>query len=176
MKKILLMTTVLAAGRLPVAFANTNSGGKIYISHDGANNPLVADTVLNQTAFEALQWLEVKNMGSFGETGPNTNIATYDTWDNDVAQKGAGITNAGDPEVEFARAPTDLGQIAMRSAAQPSNRGSNYAFKLERIDGTIFYNRGLCLGPRHPNGRNEDFVLEVFTIGCNQLEVVVEPA
>jgi len=175
MKKLLFSSTAIALLALPVAFANTNSGGKLYISADGSNNPVAANSDLNQAAFEALTWLEVSNFGNHGETGSNTNIATYDTWDNDVAQKAAGITNAGDPEIELARISTDLGQIAMRSAAQSSNRTNNYAFKIEHLDGTIYYNRGLCLGPRHPNGRNEDFNLEVFTIACNQEEVVVEP-
>lgn len=179
MKKLLFATTAIAAltaGRKLSAFATTNSGGKLYISVDGSNNPVAANSDLTQTAYEALTWLEVSNIGNIGETGSNTNVATYDTWDKNVAQKAAGVTNAGDPEIELARVPTDLGQIAMRTAAQSANRTNNYAFKIERLTGEINYNRGLCLGPRHPNGRNEDFNLEIFVIACNQEEITVEPS
>lgn len=176
MKKNLLLTTAIAALPFMVAFANTNSGGKLYISVDGSNDPVASNSDLNQAAYEALTWLQVSNVGNIGETGSNTNVATYDTWDSDVAKKAAGITNAGDPEIELARSPTDLGQIALRSAAALANNANNYAFKIERLDGTIYYNRGLVLGPRHPNGRNEDFNLEIFTIACNQEEITVEPA
>jgi hypothetical protein len=79
----------------------------------------------------------------------------------------------------LARIPTDPGQDILRDAAATN---FNYAFKIERndkpsLDGTptIIYNRGLVTGPKRPLGRNEDFDLEVFTLGLNQREVVVDP-
>src|SRR5690606_27926337 len=91
-----------------------------------------------------------------------------------------GISNAGDPPIEVARNPTDLGQIALRAAAATK---FNYAFKIEDNDApsssytnSIYYNRGVVTGPTRPNGRNEDFILEVFTLGLNQREIVVDPA
>lgn len=180
MKKLLFASAAIAAliaGSPTVAFANTNSGSKLYIACDGSDNPVAYNSDLNQTAYEAVtQWLEVSNVGNVGETGNNTNIATYDTWDKDVAQKAAGVTNAGDPEVEVARVSTDPGQIAMRNASTQANRVNNYAFKIVHLDGTIKYNRGLCLGPRNPNGRNEDFQLEIWVIACNQVQITVEPS
>lgn len=158
----------------------TNSGGKFYIAVDGSGNALPQASDLTASAYAALTWLEVKNVGSVGETGTNTNIVSYDTLDTEVTRKGKGISNAGDPEIEVARIPNDPGQIQMRAAALTR---SNYAFKYELPDaitpstgtGTTYYNRGLVTGPRHPNGRNEDFVLEIYALGLNQKEVVVEP-
>lgn len=153
--------------------ANTNAHGKLYV----CETPQPVD--LDATAFAALTYVQVKGVGSHGETGPSTNMLTYDTWDSDVVQKGKGLTDAGSPEIECARIPTDPGQIILRTIAKTN---MNYAFKVEMNDpatlggtGTIRYNRGLIAGPRVPHGRNEDFQLEIFTLGLQQLEVVVDP-
>jgi hypothetical protein len=158
----------------PVAFFNTNSGSKLYVCATPQSNDLT------QSQFEGLTWVQVKGVGSHGETGQSTNILTYDTWDTVVIQKAKGMTDAGSPEIELARIPTDPGQTIMRAIAQTN---LNYAFKIERNDkntpngtGTIRYNRGLVVGPKEPQGRNEDFDLEVFTLGLQQLQITVDPS
>lgn len=152
---------------------NTNSAKSLWIATTPQENDL------NRAAFEALTWVQVKGVGNFGETGSSTNILTYDTWDTVVTQKAKGITDAGSPEVELARIPLDPGQILMRDAAR---QNFNYAFRITGNDPaivggqpTVIYNRGLVTGPKRPNGRNEDFDLEMFTLGLNQVEVVVNP-
>jgi hypothetical protein len=154
--------------------ASTQAGRKLYV----CSTPQPTD--LNAAAFAALTWVQVKAVGAHGEAGSNTNILTYDTWDTDVIQKSKGITDAGSPEIELARIPTDAGQIILRAAALTD---FNYAFKVEGNDEpepggtpTIIYNRGIVTGPKRPMGRNEDFDLEVYTLGLNQREVVVAPA
>lgn len=165
-----LSVTALAAG-----FANTNAGSKLYI----CATPQPDD--LDQTGFEALTWVQIGGVGSAGEAGTSTNILTYDTWDTEVTQKAKGISNAGDPDIEVARDPEDAGQDILRTAARTN---FNYAFKEERNDApndlvgsspTTYYNRGLVSGPRRPRGRNEDFDLEIYTLGLQQLEIVVDP-
>lgn len=116
--------------------------------------------------------MQVKKVGSVGERGMTTNIVTYDTWDTAVALKGKGISNAGDPEVEVARVLDDPGQVAMRAAGLPSVTDA-YAFKVERPSGEIEYLRGLVTGPRTPGGRNEDFVLHVYSLALNQVPIEV---
>lgn len=156
------------------AFANTNAASKIYVCATEQN------TDLDQTAFEALTWVEVKGIGNRGEMGIITNVVNYDEWGTDVTQKAKGVTDAGSPELECARIPTDAGQVILRTAGAVGNN-NNFAFKEERSDGptggtnTIIYNRGIVSGPRRPGGRNEDFDLEVFTLGFNQSEIVVDP-
>lgn len=159
---------------MPKAFANSNAGSKLFICATA-----VTALPMDETALDALVYVEIKAVGSVGETGVNTNILTYDTWDTDVIQKAKGMTDAGSPEIEVARIPTDPGQVALRAAAKTN---LNYAFKIERNDPvtvggdpTIIYNVGLVLGPRRPNGRNEDFDLELFTLGLQQREIVVNP-
>lgn len=153
--------------------ANTNAGRKFYI----CSTPQNAD--LDAAAFAALAWILVGKVGSAGQTGLNTNILTYNTWDTDVAQKSKGVSDAGSPDIEVARVPTDAGQVAMRAAAATN---LNYAFRMVTNDpatdggtGTTIYNRGIVTGPKRPNGKVEDFDLEIFTLGLQQKEIVVDP-
>lgn len=153
--------------------ARTNKDRKVYIC------TMPQPNVLTKSDYEALTWIEVGNVGAVGESGTQTNIPTYDELGTDVTQKGKGISNAGDPTIECARNPTDPGQIALRDAAKTN---FNYAFKFEDRDApdanhtnSVYYNRGLVTGPTRPNGRNEDFILEVFTLALNQREIVVDP-
>jgi len=157
------------------AFANTNAASKLYVCATPQN------LVLDRTAYEALTWVEIGGVGSRGETGKNTNILSYNTWGDDVIQKAKGLTDAGTVDLEVARIPTDAGQIILRAAAALGNN-NNYAFKEVRADGavgavgTVIYNRGLVGGPKRPGGRNEDFDLEMYTLGFQQVELVVDPS
>lgn len=165
-----LLTALLAAS----AFANANAASRMFVCATPQNNDLL------QADYEALTWVEIKAIGSRGETGKTTNMLSYDTWDTKVSQKAKGITDAGSPELEVARIPTDPGQLILRAAGAVGNN-NNYAFKELRSDGTtssngtVKYNRGLVAGPKSPGGRNEDFDLEVFTLGLQQEEIVVNP-
>lgn len=153
----------------------TNAGGKFYVC--ATPQP----TNLTKEQFEALSWVEVKNVGSLPESGLTTNIVSYDTIDTQVTQKQKGISNAGDGTLELARIGDDPGQVILRTAGAPTNK-QYYATKRELTDAapgqsnTIYYNRGIIAGPAHPGGRNEDFILETFTFGNVQPEVVVNPA
>lgn len=148
------------------AEAKTNAGSKLSI----CVTPQNAD--LDQAAFTGLTYVQVKKVGSIGERGINTNIVQYDTLDTLVALKGKGITNAGDPQVEVAEDLTDPGQVAMRAAGAPDVPDA-YAFKVERADGSIEFLRGLVTGPNVNGGRNEDFILNTFTLALNQAPITV---
>lgn len=169
-----MLKAAILTSALVQAFANTNSQSKFYF----CSTPEPAD--LTASTFAALTWVQVLGVGNLGETGSKTDILNYDTWDTSVRQKAKGITDAGSPTLEVARIAADAGQIALRAAALTNFA---YAFKIMRNDPatvgsgtpTIIYNRGLVVGPTRPNGKNEDFDLEVFTLGLLQLEVVVAP-
>lgn len=175
MKKF-IAAALLTSALVPVAFANSNAGSKLYVS-----STFVSDNDMAQADFEALTWVEVKNIGNIGETGTKTNMLSYDVWSTTTTQKAKGLSDAGSPTIEVARKYDDAGQIILRTAGAITNT-KNYAFKIVRNDaitdggtGTILYNRGLVSGPARPNGKNEDFDLEVFTLGLQQSEVVVAP-
>lgn len=154
--------------------ANTNAFSKFYVCATPQNNNLTEDD------YNGLEWVLVSGLGNLGETGKSTNVLTYNTWETEVADKAKGITDAGSPTLEVARVPNDPGQEILRQAGAVGNN-NKYAFKIQRADGpvggvgTIQYNRGIVTGPTRPNGQNEDFDLEVFTLGLVQEEIVVPP-
>lgn len=144
--------------------AYTHSNVKFYISTTPQNADLDDHA---SDGFPSLTYVEVKGVGSVGEIGLATNIVSYDTLASNITSKGKGITDAGSADVEMLRIVADPGQLAMRAAGAPSNK-DNYAFKQDLQDGTTRYFRALVAGPRHPGGRNEDFDLDVYTLGANQ--------
>lgn len=154
--------------------ANTNAASKWYVCAVPQNNNLT------QSDYESLTWTLISKVGNVGETGKSTNVLTYNTWDTEVADKAKGITDAGSPTIEVAREPDDAGQEILRAAGAVGNN-NKYAFKEVRADGpiggtgTVFYNRGIVGGPTRPNGGNEDFEVEIFTLGFVQEEIVVKP-
>lgn len=175
--KLKLLTAALlgSAHALRTPFANTNAGRTLWMC--ATSQPTAP---ANAAAYAGLTWVQIKGVGEVGETGSSTNILTYDTWDTDVIDKAKGMTDAGSPTIECARIALDDGQIALRAAA---NTNLKYAFKIEGNDEpevggspSIFYHYGLVSGPTRPNGRNEDFDLEVFTLGLTAKETVVAPA
>lgn len=154
--------------------ANTNAFSKIYVCPTPQNNRLTKDD------YNSLTWVLISGVGNLGETGKQTNVVTYNTWETEVSDKAKGITDAGSPTLEVARDPNDPGQEILRQASAVGNN-NKYAFKILRADGpiggtgTIQYNRGIVAGPTRPNGQNEDFDLEVFTLGLVQEEIVINP-
>lgn len=154
--------------------ANTNAFSKFYVC------PTPQNTNLTEDDYNSLEWVLVSGLGNLGETGKSTNVLTYNTWETEVSDKAKGITDAGSPTVEVARDPNDKGQQVLRDAGAVGNN-NKYAFKIQRADGplggtgTIQYNRGIVTGPTRPNGQNEDFDLEIFTLGLVQEEIVVNP-
>ncbi|MFC4729090.1 hypothetical protein [Coralloluteibacterium thermophilus] len=148
------------------AYTHSNNSFAICVEPQNSN--------LDAAAFAALEYVEVAGIGNVGERGISTNIVNYDTWNSLVISKGKGLTDAGNAEVEMLRVPTDPGQVAMRTAGAPTNK-NNYAFRETLQDGTFRYYRALVSGPRHPGGRNEDFDLDVYTLGLNQATLDVPP-
>lgn len=142
--------------------ADTLAGARFFISTTAENSDLT------QTEFEALTFIEVSNVGDVGETGTSTNILTFDEWGTGVSQKSKGTSNAGDPEIQVAVNVNNAGQDAMRAACEVVD---NFAFKILLKKGIIRYNRGIVAGPKTPHGKNEDFVLEVYTLGLNQKQI-----
>lgn len=152
---------------------DTFKGRQVYICATPQANDLILDD------YENLTWVEVKHVGSTGQTGADTNIVNYDDLATDVSQKQKAIVNAGDPEIECSQDRTDAGQNLLNIAARTK---LYYAIKFEDLDAptiyhtdTCYYMRGLVTGPTRPNGRNEDFNLQVYKFGLIQLEIVRKP-
>ncbi len=124
--------------------------------------------------------MQVGKVGNIGDFGASSNMNTYNTLDEPVSQKQKGTANAGDPQIEVASVANDAGQVILRTFGDPLNQ-NNCAIKIERNDklttggtNTIFYSRGVVSGPLYPGGGSDDFDLERFTIGLNQLPIRVD--
>ena len=174
-----MLKSLLTLAAMPQAFANTNAGSTLWIAvetADGSETPAELNDFQTLTEYEALFWTEIGGVGNVGETGSATNILTYDTWGDDVTQKSKGMTDAGSPTIEVAANSLDAGQIALLAAVDLTGK---CAFKIVKNDApvsgtpTIVYNRGLVTGPATPNGRNEDFDLEIYTLGLVQKQIKV---
>lgn len=141
------------------------NAGKTY----SVSNAAVADADLDQTGFEALTWVEIGNVGSFPEFGRKENIAEYKTTKGVI--KGKGAPNWGGGDMECARDADDAGQVLLRGYGSTK---SQYAFKITHADGTVDYVRGIIAGPTRPQGGDEDFEIEMYTLGFNQASVTVD--
>lgn len=67
--------------------ALTQAGAKFYIAVDVGGDAVVQNSDLDLTAYEALEWLEVKGVGNLGETGTTTNMVSYDEHATEVSQR-----------------------------------------------------------------------------------------
>ena len=137
-----------------MAAKSTKKGSKVWVCATAQNSDL------NQAGYEALTWVQVGKVGNPGDLGATSNLPTYDTLDETVTQKQKGVANAGDP----------LNQ-------------NNLAIMWERNDmpsggvaNTRIYSRGVVSGPMYPGGGSDDFDLERFTIGLNQIPIRVNAA
>ncbi|KQY20230.1 hypothetical protein [Rhizobium sp. Root483D2] len=152
----------------------TKKGTKVYVCATAQNSDLISST------YAALTWVQVGKVGNVGDFGADSTMNSYNTLDEAVTQKQKGTANAGDPQIEVASVAADAGQVILRTFGDPLNQ-DNMAIKIERNDGgagftnTIFYSRGVVSGPLYPGGGSDDFELERFTIGLNQLPVRVNP-
>jgi len=157
-----------------MANKSTKKGSKVYVCETAQNTDLTAST------YAALTWVQVGKVGNIGDFGSDSTINNYNTLDEPVQQKQKGVSNAGDPELEVASIADDDGQIILRTFGDPLNI-NNMAIKIERNDApqgmtnTIFYSRGVVSGPLYPGGGSDDFDLEKFKIGLNQLPIRVDP-
>jgi hypothetical protein len=157
-----------------MANKSTKKGSKVFVCATAQNSDLI------ESAYAALTWVQVGKVGNIGDFGATSTQPTYDTLDEPVTQKQKGTANAGDPQIEVASVATDAGQVILRTFGNPLNQ-DNMAIKIERNDGgadftnTVFYSRGVVSGPVYPGGGSDDFDLERFTIGLNQLPIRVNP-
>ncbi|QND47661.1 hypothetical protein HB780_18465 [Rhizobium lusitanum] len=157
-----------------MANKSTKKGSKVYVCETAQNTDLTA------SAYAALTWVQVGKVGNIGDFGSDSTINNYNTLDEPVQQKQKGVSNAGDPELEVASIADDAGQIILRTFGDPLNI-NNIAIKVERNDApqgktnTVFYSRGVVSGPLYPGGGSDDFDLEKFKIGLNQLPIRVDP-
>ena len=154
--------------------AQNYKGGKFYISTTAVSSDIL------QAAYEALTWLEVKNVVTTPAMGVEDNIISQDYLSTDVSQKQKGFANVTDGELVVGYDDADAGQDAMLAAA---NSRTQYGFKSELADSpnyptvsnTIRYTHGFVGGGGDAGGGGEDFVNLTFMLALNQRPIWVAP-
>lgn len=157
-----------------MANKSTKFGSKVFVCATAQNTDLTSST------YAALTWVQVGKVGNIGDFGATSTMNSYNTLDEPVSQQQKGTAAAGSPQIEVASVAADAGQVILRTFGDPLNQ-DNMAIKIERNDqitpstgtNTIFYSRGVVSGPLYPGGGSDDFDLERFTIGLNQLPIRV---
>ncbi|MBV6657194.1 MAG: hypothetical protein KI785_05430 [Devosiaceae bacterium] len=151
-----------------------NTVVSIAVTAANGNVPEAQNDDLTQTAFEALDWVEVSSIGKLTDFGGQTTMNTYDELNTSVSQKNKGVTDAGTLTLECREVVTDNGQIAMKAAGAVSFTDS-VAVKVEYDDqpsggtsNTIRYSRGLVGAPTFMGGGVNDFQRVQFQVGLVQ--------
>ena len=124
-------------------------------------------TTLDQSGFEALSYTDVGAVGLIGEYGLVTGTLAYGVFGSDEEVKIKGISDAGNPEIECARDDSDAGQQILNTAGHPASQAPR-AFRITKQDGSVDYLRGLVTGPEQIGGGNEDFDLNMYSLGLVQ--------
>lgn len=105
----------------------SGSGSKIYISDDlpAANN---------KTSFDALTWVEIKEVTSIGEFGRDYSMIEHSPIDKRQTVQIKGNFTEGSVALAFASVPADAGQILVNTASKSDD---DFSFKIVRTDGVI---------------------------------------
>jgi hypothetical protein len=141
----------------------TFAGALVYV----CSTPENAD-IPDVTTAAALTYIQVGKVGKLGGYGNKTNIVSYPVLDKLLTLKAKGMTDGGSFTIECARDNTDVGQIALKTAADPASQ-NNYVVKIAYANGEVHFVRGPIGGPEHSAGGNEAFRTDTFTLGVNQI-------
>lgn len=152
----------------------TLQGTKVSISSAAVTLPL------NAAGFAGLTWVEIGFIGNLGDYGVSPNIVNYNVLSTEVSSKAKGVEDAGDLTIEVARVFDDVGQVAIRAAADTK---FVWGIKIEYADAptddysnTIVYAAGIVSGPQLLGGGTDDFIRESFSVGfTDQKPITINP-
>jgi hypothetical protein len=144
----------------------TSTGVKLYVS---AATPATFDAV----GYAALTWVEVKEVTTIPEYGPQAQVVTHEPLATGVTEKFGGFINYGSLAVEGAFDASDAGQIILRANALQPN--TQIAVKIEYPLNQSDYSFGKCFsGTKNPGSANS-MVGTSFNIEFNK-PIVEVPA
>lgn len=142
----------------------TSEGSTVFIG------PVTAAT--DQATLEGLTYVEVKDVESIGEFGPQAQDVPFTPLKGPSVQHLKGAIDNGMLPVVCANNPLDPGQIAYRAAAATK---FEYAIKIVLNDEadandtpTTFYGRGPVFSKRMNVGGANDVTKRTFNHGLNQ--------
>ncbi|ASP70367.1 iron ABC transporter substrate-binding protein [Sinorhizobium meliloti] len=156
----------------------TATGARYYIGGTTAI-PYASGDAAAIAAFEALTWVEIKEVEDGGEVGDESADVTFQSLSDSRVRHLKGARDAGTLALVVGDDPLDPGQIALRAAEQTKFQ---YNFKIEYEDApdptysnSIDYFRGLVMSARKQIGAGDNVLRRTFNIGINTEILTVEP-
>lgn len=129
--------------------------------------------------FEALTWVEIKEVEDGGEIGDESADVTFQSLSDSRVRHLKGARDAGTLALVVGDDPLDLGQQALRAAEKTKFL---YNFKVEYEDApdasysnSVDYFRGLVMSARKNIGTGDNVLRRTFNIGINTEILTVEP-
>lgn len=131
-------------------------------------------------AFEALTWVEIKEVEDGGEFGDESADVTFQSLGDGRVRHLKGARDAGTIALVVGDDPLDPGQIAIRAAEKTK---FNYNIKVEYEDApselytnSVDYFRGLVMSARKNVGTGDNVLRRNFSIGISTPILTVDPA
>ncbi|MDR6632341.1 hypothetical protein J2X72_001125 [Phyllobacterium sp. 1468] len=156
----------------------TATGAKYYIGGTTAIDYTTDVSAI--AAFEALTWVEVKEVEDGGEFGDESADVTFQSLGDGRVRHLKGARDAGTIALVVGDDPLDAGQVAMRAAEKTKFQ---YNFKVEYedapsdlYDNSVDYFRGLVMSARKNVGTGDNVLRRTFSIGISTKILTVDAA
>lgn len=154
----------------------TATGAKYYIGGTTAIDYTTDAGAI--AAFEALTWVEIKEVEDGGEFGDESADVTFQSLGDGRVRHLKGARDAGTIALVVGDDPLDPGQIAMRAAEKTKFQ---YNFKVEYedapsdlYDNSVDFFRGLVMSARKNVGTGDNVLRRTFSIGISTKILTVD--
>ncbi|KSV79003.1 hypothetical protein N182_18600 [Sinorhizobium sp. GL2] len=157
----------------------TATGARYFIGGTTAI-PYASGDAAAIAAFEALTWVEIKEVEDGGEIGDESADVTFQSLSDGRVRHLKGARDAGTLALVVGDDPFDAGQQALRDAEKTKFQ---YNIKVEYEDApdatysnSVDYFRCLVMSARKQVGAGDNVLRRTFNIGINTEILTVEPA
>ncbi len=156
----------------------TATGAKYYIG--GTTAISYASDAIAIAAFEALTWVEIKEVEDGGEVGDESADVTFQSLGDGRVRHLKGARDAGTIAMVVGDDPLDPGQVAMR-AAERTKFQHNFKIEYEDApselyDNSVDYFRGLVMSARKNIGTGDNVLRRTFSVGISTEILTVDTA
>lgn len=157
----------------------TATGARYFIGGTTAI-PYASGDAAAIAAFEALTWVEIKEVEDGGEIGDESADVTFQSLSDGRVRHLKGARDAGTLALVVGDDPLDAGQQALRDAEKTKFQ---FNIKVEYEDApdatysnSVDYFRGLVMLARKQVGAGDNVLRRTFNIGVNTEILTVDPA
>lgn len=155
---------------------NTTAKSRVFIGSTSNNDIALLDD------FEAVTWVEIKEVENLGEAGPEASVQTFLSLADGYVRKLKGSIDSGTIELIVGRDPVDPGQNKAREAVADWNK---YPIKVVLNDkptptgtDTVFYFRAVVASARNDLGDADNITRTTISLAIDGqiLELPAAPA